>query len=178
MWNRELYKRALDFAADAHGAQKVLGSERPYVVHVAKVAMEVMAAWVADPTLDVDLGLACALLQGTIEECGVEWSALADAFGPAVANGVRALTKSATLPRHRRLTESLKNVRAQPRTVWAVKLASRLTNLGRPPDDWTLEQRQRALAEAKEVLAALRGASAPLEARFEQKLAEYELSCR
>lgn len=178
MWNRELYKRALDFAADAHGAQKAPGSDRPYVVRVAKVAMEVMAAWVADPSLDVDLGLACALLQGTIEDGGVEWSALADAFGPAVANGVRALTKSAALPGHRRLTESLKNVRAQPRTVWAVKLASRLTRLERPPGSWTLEQREGHLAEAREVLAALRGASAPLEARYEQKLAEYEAYCR
>lgn len=178
MWNRELYKRALDFAADAHGAQKVPGSERPYVVHVAKVAMEVMAAWIADSSLDVDLGLACALLHDTIEGGGAQWSALNDAFGPAVANGVRALAGKEALPRPRRTTESLKQIRAQPRTVWAVKLAERLTDLERPPGHWTLEERQSHLVEAKEILAALRGASAPLEARFEQKLAEYESYCR
>ena len=178
MWNRELYRRALDFAADAHGARKVPGTERPYVVHVAKVAMEVMAAWVADPSLDVDLALGCALLHDTIEDGGVEHSALSDAFGPAVANGVRALTGKVGLPRHRRTTESLKHIREQPRAVWVVRLADGLTNLERPPDHWTLEERQAQLVEAQETLAALRGASAPLEARFEQKLAEYELYCR
>ena len=38
----EVYKRAIDFAASAHGAQTIPGSGFPYVVHVAKVAMEVI----------------------------------------------------------------------------------------------------------------------------------------
>src|SRR4051794_8206536 len=43
-FDRDLFARALDFAARVHGGQKVPGSKFPYVVHVAKVAMEVLAA--------------------------------------------------------------------------------------------------------------------------------------
>jgi hypothetical protein len=39
-WNQDEFKRALDFAARAHGEQKVPGSGFPYLVHLTKVATE------------------------------------------------------------------------------------------------------------------------------------------
>ena len=61
----QVYKRAIDFAAKAHGDQKVPGNGFPYVVHVAKVAMEVISATERDLEADRDLAVACALLHDT-----------------------------------------------------------------------------------------------------------------
>ena len=71
MRSQEAYKAAIDFAARAHGDQRVPGSGAPYVVHLAKVAMEVSAACAEDPSLDADLAISCALLHDTIEDAGV-----------------------------------------------------------------------------------------------------------
>ncbi len=177
MWNQDLYKRALDFAARAHGDQKVPGSGFPYVVHVTKVAMEVLHA-TRDGALRADLAMPCALLHDCIEDGGPTWEApLRAEFGDAVADGVRALSKDAAVAKPDRMADALRRIRAQPKEIWAVKLADRITNLEPPPPAWTPEKRRRYLAEAKQILDALRGASASLEERFEQKMREYEAYC-
>jgi (p)ppGpp synthase/HD superfamily hydrolase len=179
-WSQDLFKRALDFAARAHGDQKVPGSGFPYVVHVTKVASEVLLASVLDPTPDVDTDLAmvCALLHDTLEDTDVVPEALATEFGPAVAAGVQALTKDARLPKAEQMAGSLLRIRQQPRAVWRVKLADRITNLERPPDRWSLEKRQAYRADAQVILVSLRGASSWLEQRIAQKIEEYEAFCR
>jgi (p)ppGpp synthase/HD superfamily hydrolase len=68
-WNRELFKTTLDFAAKAHGTQTITGSGAPYVVHLMKVAGELLC--VADATFDVDFAMQCALLHDCMEDAGV-----------------------------------------------------------------------------------------------------------
>ena len=176
-WNQDLFKRALDFAARAHGEQKVPGSGAPYVVHLTKVAAEVLWASQTD-AFDVDLAMACALLHDTMEDAGVKLEALERDFGSAVAQGVLALTKNEALPKALRMDDSLSRIRAQPRAVWVVKLGDRVTNLEPPPPAWTLEKRRAYLDEARRILSALGGGSAALEARLEEKARAYEVHCR
>ncbi len=173
IFSQEVYKRALDFAAEAHGDQRVPGSGLPYVVHLSKVAMETIAACAADPVLDADLAIPCALLHDTIEDAGVSVESIEAAFGPRVAAGVSALTKDEALEKSARMTDSLARIRAQPREVWAVKLADRITNLEPPPHHWTHDKRRRYREEARQIRDTLRGASALLEARIEEKIAAY-----
>ncbi len=177
MWDQERFKAALDFAAKAHGSQTVPGSGFPYVVHVVKVATEVLRACEETPGLDATLAMTCALLHDTVEDAGVTAESLREAFGVKVAEGVLALTKNDGLPKHEKMADSLKRVRAQGREIWAVKLADRITNLEPPPPKWTLEKKRAYLVEAKEILEALRGASAPLEKRLEEKMAAYQQYC-
>lgn len=177
MWNQDLFKRALDFAAKAHGDQKVPGNGFPYVVHLAKVATEVLHACTAEPALDVNLAMACALLHDSLEDAGVTPETLAREFGQAVADGVRALTKNEALPKAEQMADSLRRIRLQPREVWLVKLGDRITNLEPPPAHWTQEKRRRYLAEAAEIHAALADAHAGLASRLAQKMREYEAHC-
>ena len=179
----DLYKRAIDFAAKAHGDQKVPGNGFPYIVHVVKVAMEVLSATESDPHFDRDLAVACALLHDTVEDAEsgdrpdlVE--RIHQDFGKAVADGVLALTKNDEIPKPERMPDSLRRIREQPREVWLVKLADRITNLEPPPDHWSVEKRLRYLAEAREILALLGDASEVMRRRFERKLVEYEGYCR
>ncbi len=178
MWNQDLYKRALDFAAAAHGEQKDPGNGFPYVVHLVKVAGEVLCAHGGEAGFDVDLAMQCGLLHDCLEDAGVSRERLEREFGAKVAAGVQALTKDEAVPKPQRMADSLARIRAQPREVWTVKLADRISNLEPPPRHWTVEKRKAYRAEAGEILAALREASAPLAARLEQKMREYEQHCR
>jgi (p)ppGpp synthase/HD superfamily hydrolase len=43
-WSQDKYITALRFSAEAHAGQTIPGTQQPYVVHTAQVAMEVMGA--------------------------------------------------------------------------------------------------------------------------------------
>jgi (p)ppGpp synthase/HD superfamily hydrolase len=176
-WNQDAFKRALDFAAASHGAQVVPGSGFPYVVHVTKVASEVLRAAQED-AFDVDLAVACALLHDTVEDAGVTHAQLVAAFDVRVADGVLALTKNDSLPKAQRMPDSLARIGAAPREIAIVKLADRVTNLEPPPPKWTVEKRVAYWEEAKVIAEALRGKCEPLEERIKLKIAEYEQYCR
>lgn len=171
-WTPDRYLQALAFAARAHGDQRVPGSGFPYVTHVVSVAMEVMAASRQDP-FDADLAIACALLHDTLEDTLADADEIGRTFGPAVLAGVRALTKDAALPKAERMRDSLRRLAGQPREVALVKLADRITNLQPPPPAWTREKRVAYREEAREILAALGGACAPLAARLAEKIDAY-----
>ena len=174
MWDQDLFKRALDFAARAHGEQRVPGSNFSYVVHLTKVATEVLAACAAEPGRDVNLAMTCALLHDAMEDADVTADALRNAFGPSVADGVRALTKDKSIAKAERMKESLARIAAQPHEIWMVKLGDRITNLEPPPDGWSETKRRAYLAEAREIRAALGAASAHLAKRLDAKIAAYD----
>lgn len=170
-WDQDAFKQALDFAAHAHGEQRTKGSHLPYVVHVVKVATEVLA--VADGTFDATFALQCALLHDCMEDCGVSFDQLSAHFGERVANGVAALTKDPSVPREGRMADALRRIQAQPREVQLVKLGDRITNLEPPPPEWTLEKRREYLAEAQTIYDALHDAHAGLARRLREKMAAY-----
>lgn len=169
------YRAALFFAAEAHGGvdQRFPGTELPYLVHVTLVASEVQAGLAAHAALgdalDGDLAVQCALLHDTLEDTPVERATLVERFGEAVAAGVAALTKDETVgadaPAEQRkalqMADSLTRIRAQPREVWLVKLADRISNLHAPPSYWSDDKRRRYRAEGEQILAALGEASQP-----------------
>lgn len=170
-WDQDLFKRTLDFAAKAHGTQQVPGSGFPYVVHLVKVATEVLRA--ADGSFDVDFAMQCALLHDSVEDAGVEVALLRTEFGARVAEGVSALTKDEAVAKAERMADSLRRIRAQPREVWVVKLADRITNLEPAPAHWSAEKRAAYLAEAKVIHDALGEAHPGLAARMREKMKVY-----
>lgn len=181
-FDQDLFKRALDFAAWAHGDQKVPGSGFPYLVHVTKVAMEVIAATEGDPRPERNLAVACALLHDTVEDCRPEArsevrSRLKAEFGVPVAAGVEALSKDYRLPKAAAMADSLARLKAQPPAVRLVKLADRITNLEQPPPEWTADKRRAYREEARLILRELTGSSPPLEHRLRQKIEAYSEHC-
>ncbi len=138
-WSQENYIRALNFAATAHKGQTAPGSDLPYIVHITLVAMEVIAALAYEDGLDGDLAVQCALLHDVIEDRGISHQKLAAEFGLQVANGVLALSTNDSLEsKQEKMVDSLARIKAQPREIWLVKLADRITNLQPPPLHWDL----------------------------------------
>jgi (p)ppGpp synthase/HD superfamily hydrolase len=175
MYSPDRYVAALRLAASKHHAQKVPGTDLPYVVHVVSVASEVIAALA--PGIDGDLAVTCALLHDTIEDTGTSYEEIAAAFGAGVADGVRALSKDDRVAKAERMADSLRRIREQPREIWMVKLADRITNLAPPPAHWTAEKCAGYRQEAIEIADALGSANALLDARIRGRIAAYQAHC-
>jgi (p)ppGpp synthase/HD superfamily hydrolase len=171
-WSTEAWLAASHFAACSHRDQLVPGTDLPYLLHVTSVAQEVAAAIAVDGG-DGDLAVQCALLHDTIEDCGVQHQVLADRFGAAVADGVAALSKQDGPSKEARMADSLRRIKLQPREVWMVKLADRITNLQPPPAHWTAEKCAFYRDEAGRILGELGAASPHLSGRMQQKIADY-----
>ena len=175
MWSPDLYLAAWNYAAQMHGGQKVPGTELPYLAHIGAVAMEVLTAlaqgsWVDEP----DLAVQCALLHDVLEDTSATYADLSERFGVAVADGVLALTKDTALPsKAEQMADSLTRIRRQPRAVWMVKLADRITNLQPPPSYWDDAKIAAYRAEAVTILDALGEADEWLAARLRGKIAGY-----
>jgi (p)ppGpp synthase/HD superfamily hydrolase len=166
------YVAALRFAAERHRGQLVPGSELSYVVHVVSVASEVIAA--LEPDHDADLAVCAALLHDTIEDTGATHGELA-AFGQRVADGVQALSKDKSTPDP--MADSLRRIRMQPREIWMVKLADRITNLAPPPAHWSRDKCRAYRDEAIVIADTLGTASAALDARLRARIASYAAYC-
>lgn len=169
----DAWRDAWRFSAEAHHGQKFPGTELPYSLHVASVATETLLALEDAPLEERLLALRCALLHDVLEDTAVTPEALGARFGAAVLAGVRALSKDPSLPKEARMADSLRRIQAQPRAVWCVKLADRITNLETPPGYWSDEKVAGYRVEAGEILAALGDASPRLAARLRRRIAVY-----
>ncbi len=178
-WDQDKYIRAWNFASRYHKGQFVPGSDLPYINHIGNVAMEVLAAVARGDEIEKpDLAVQCALLHDTIEDTDATYELLESEFGKEVADGVLALTKNEELPtKVEKMRDSLERIQAQPREIWMVKMADRITNLQPPPHHWSKEKIGKYREEAKRILESLKGGSRFLAARLEKKIAAYEAYC-
>jgi (p)ppGpp synthase/HD superfamily hydrolase len=95
---------------------------------------------------------------------------VAETFGEAAAQGVLALTLNKRLPKAEQMPECLGRIRQQPREIWRVKLADRITNLQPPPRHWSKGRIRDYHQEAQVIHAALQDS---LPGRTGLKLREY-----
>jgi (p)ppGpp synthase/HD superfamily hydrolase len=172
-WSQDDYTRAYRFAADAHNGQMVPGTSIPYIMHVSVVCMEVIAALRSEPDHDQNLAVQCSLLHDVIEDTQVRHERLTEVFGSAVAAGVLALTKNKKLDNSEQMADSLQRIRQQPRTIWMVKLADRISNLQAPPFYWPRQKIADYRAEAVQIRDALGKASVALSVRLAGKIEAY-----
>lgn len=184
-WSQDLYIKAYRFAAATHWnsniKQLVPGTDIPYLMHFSLVAMEVIAALEKETGLDGNLAVQCALLHDTIEDTDTTYAELVQTFGLTVADGVLALTKDESVGtgltrqqrKERRMADSLERIKMQPREIWMVKMADRITNLQPPPRLWAPEKISRYREEAIKIHRALKAGSRHLADRLQEKIDHY-----
>ncbi|WP_018343429.1 HD domain-containing protein [Cytophaga aurantiaca] len=172
-----IYQETIKFAATKHQEQKqtIPGTNLPYIVHVSNVAMEVMIAAPYSPDFNLGFAVQVALLHDTLEDTSATMEDLTAIFGQHVAIAVSALTKSDTLPSSEKMQDSLNRIKLQPKEVWAVKLADRITNLQKPPLHWDVAKRNDYRNESIILLDELTGGNPYLEERLGKKIMTYEL---
>ncbi|BAY07154.1 HD domain-containing protein [Calothrix sp. NIES-2098] len=173
-WSQDKYIKAYEFAAKAHQGQKMPGSEIPYIMHLSFVSMEVIAALNAEKEADGNLAIQCAILHDTIEDTSKTYEQITEEFGEAVAKGVLALTKDSNLAKNLQMADSLHRIKQQPKEIWMVKLADRITNLQAPPHYWTTDKITRYREEGIQIYEALKDASDFLASRLAIKIEDYQ----
>mgnify|MGYP001185009316 CR=1 FL=1 len=170
-----VYQKAIKFASLKHQEknQKVLGTNLPYVVHLSNVAMEILIAAQNTNKFNLLFAAQVALLHDTIEDTDTNYEELKKEFGKDVANAVLALSKDKNLSKEEKLLDSINRIKKQPKEVWAVKLADRITNLQPAPKEWTLEKRKQYVKDAEYILEELGAGNDYLATRLAAKISEY-----
>lgn len=177
MWNQELYIKAMSFAAEVHGDQKVPGKEIPYLFHITLVAGEATRVLFEEGVDDPDLLVQCAILHDTVEDTETSPEIIEEIFGAHVARGVAALSKDNSYSKAEAMRESIERIKAEPREIWMVKMADRITNLRPPPAHWTPLRCEEYHREALYIHRSLKEASPFLAARLMEKISSYEKYC-
>lgn len=170
---QSLYQAAIKFAAEIHKEQKVPGTDLPYIVHLSNAAMEIFMAAIHTPDFNLNLAIPTALLHDTIEDTNTTADVIEAHFGTTVTEAVLALTKKKTLFKELTMADSLERIKQQPKEVWAVKLADRITNLQPPPAHWDNDKKKEYLEEAGTIYEALKDGNGYLADRLKRKIAEY-----
>ena len=173
MWSHDLYLKALRFAAIAHRDQKFLGTDLPYIIHLTSVAMEVMGVICIEDIENPDLAVQCALLHDTLEDTEIQFNDIEKNFGKDVSQGVLALTKNGEIDKSYKMSDSIERIKLQPKEIWIVKLADRITNMESPPSHWTRDKITDYRSEADYILKNLGPASTFLEQRLKKKIENY-----
>ncbi|MBK7212182.1 MAG: bifunctional (p)ppGpp synthetase/guanosine-3',5'-bis(diphosphate) 3'-pyrophosphohydrolase [Bacteroidales bacterium] len=174
---QDIYQKAIAFAAEKHQTENQLipGTQLPYVVHLSNVAMEILCASFHSPEFNLSLAVSAALLHDILEDTKTNRSELENKFGYSVADAVEALTKNTALPKSEKMIDCLTRIKKQPREVWAIKMADRITNLQKPPVTWDLEKKSEYCAEAKLILDQLGEGNEFLAQRLSEKIDEYSV---
>lgn len=174
---QDIYQRTIKFAAQKHTNQNqtIPGTNLPYIVHLSNVAMEIFMAAEKTRNFNLELAIQISLLHDILEDTEVTFDELQNEFGETITIGVLALTKKADLPKQEKMMDSLQRIKQQPKEVWAVKLADRITNLQRPPHFWTAEKVKKYKEEAIIILHELSGGNEYLENRLREKIKDYNI---
>ena len=178
LWCPERFNKAWNFAAIAHHGQSYGGIEEgvqiDYINHVGSVAMEIIWGLDGMPGCDANLAIQCALLHDVIEDTQHTYEEITNIFGEEVAKGVLALSKNPNLPsREAQMIDSLARIKMQPREVWMVKLADRITNLYHPPYYWKTGKKLAYREESLLIYQELKDANHKLSERLLSKIENY-----
>ncbi|KQT26003.1 guanosine polyphosphate pyrophosphohydrolase [Chryseobacterium sp. Leaf405] len=170
-----IYQETIKLATQKHTDrnQTIPGTNLPYVVHLSNVTMEILIAFEKSKDFNLEFAVQVALLHDSLEDTDTTFQELENIFGKSVAEGVLALTKNSSLEKSHQMTDSLFRIKQQPKEVWAVKLADRITNLQTPPPDWSEEKIKKYKTEAQLILHELKGGNDYLEQRLQQKIETY-----
>ena len=156
-----------------YGGQKE-GEQVEYINHIGSVTFEIFAALNKEETMNADLAIKCALLHDTIEDTPTSYEIIKEKFGKQVADGVLALTKNEQLDSKKAMMlDSLARIKEQPKEIWAVKMADRISNLSPPPFYWTNDKKTKYLEEAKLIYKKLKEGNDYLATRLYQKIEAY-----
>ncbi|OFX27400.1 MAG: guanosine polyphosphate pyrophosphohydrolase [Bacteroidetes bacterium GWA2_31_9] len=170
---QDLYQKAIRFAGEAHKNQKLPNSEISYIVHLANVTNEVIYALQTDTSLNAEFAVQVALLHDCIEDTIVTFEDIENEFSKEVAKAVFALTKNETLEKEIQLEDSVDRILNEPKEIWIVKMADRITNLQKPPDNWTNEKKKNYQNEAQMIYDKLHTANEYIAERFLRKINDY-----
>ena len=165
-----LLLEAAHFAADRHRDQRRKdGGATPYINHPLAVA-----ALLAEQGIDDAGVLAAALLHDTVEDTETSIEEIESRFGARIAAIVAEVTDDKALDKAERKRLQVAHAAGKSEGAKLVKIADKTCNLrdiAAAPPDWPIERKRQYFDWAAEVVGAMRGTHARLEAAFDAAFA-------
>lgn len=163
--------QALHFASTRHHDQRWKGTALPYHHHLIGV-LDLLSrvGGISDATT-----LVAAALHDVVEDTKTTREELATHFGQAVASIVEELTDAPDLSESARRSAQVAKAGSMSPAAQVIKLADKLANIRdvlHYSPQWTAEERRAYIGWGAAVVDALRGINPPLEAAFDQLLAD------
>lgn len=164
---------AASFAADKHRLQRRKDAEAsPYINHPLALA-DILAR---EGGVEDAIVIAAALLHDTVEDTETSIEELEARFGRRIASLVAEVTDDKSLSKGERKLLQITKSASKSTGAKLVKLADKIANLrdltSTPPAGWSDERRMQYFEWAKQVVEALRGTNAMLEASFDEAYSE------
>jgi (p)ppGpp synthase/HD superfamily hydrolase len=177
-WSIDEIQKIWQLASKLHDGQKYggpnEGEQVEYINHIGSVVFEILNAINSGENMNADLAIKCAILHDSIEDTPFTYDKVNELFGKEVADGVLALSKNNSIEgRLEKMLDSLKRIKEQPKEIWAVKLADRITNLYEPPYYWKNDKKIKYIEEAEIILNELKDGNKYLAERLKIKIKEY-----
>jgi len=178
-WNIDNTKHIWKLVTQLHSGQDYSGNvpneKVDYINHIGSVVFEIISSLPYQNDIDEDLAVKCAMLHDTIEDTEFTFADAKEQFGQRVADGVMALTKDKNLEtKAAQMLDSLARIKQQPKAVWMVKMADRITNLYAPPFYWDSAKKAAYREEAILIHEHLKDGSSYLAERLWQKIEAYK----
>ncbi|MBS9767768.1 MAG: bifunctional (p)ppGpp synthetase/guanosine-3',5'-bis(diphosphate) 3'-pyrophosphohydrolase [Flavobacteriaceae bacterium] len=171
---QSLYQKAGKFAGEKHHNQQVKGSVANYMLHLSNVAMEILLAYQQESNFDLGIAVQTALLHDTIEDTNTTFEEVKDLFGEEVAKNVLALTKNNNIAdKEQKMQDSLNRIKQCSKEAKLVKIADRITNLQKPPKEWSKQKISEYHKQAQLIYNELKGEHSFLDNRLLSKTEEY-----
>ena len=177
-WSINEIQKIWQLASKLHDGQKYGGSNEgekvEYINHIGSVVFEILNAINYGEDINSDLAIKCAILHDSIDDTSFTYSNVCELFGQEVADGVLALSKNDKIEDQlEKMLDSLKRIKEQPKEIWAVKLADRISNLYEPPYYWKDDKKIKYIEEAEIILNELKEGNKYLAERLKIKIKEY-----
>ena len=167
----EYFKKHLKIALKAHDKQ-LTPTALPYSYHFLSVSAEIIAAIKKEglSKKEANIAIACALLHDVLEDTDCKLEGL----DREVIEGVKALTKDSSLPKSKQMQDSLDRLAKLPPYIQMVKIADRITNLDKPPIQWSKDKIKNYAKEARVIKDRLKSPNMYLWEKLDRKIIEYE----
>ncbi|AOP33141.1 guanosine-3',5'-bis(diphosphate) 3'-pyrophosphohydrolase [Leptospira tipperaryensis] len=178
-WSVNRVQEAWELASRLHDGQKYGGVKQnekvEYLTHIGSVVLEISNALQFDKTINADLAILCGILHDTIEDTDLKYEEVVSRFGRNVADGVLALSKDEKIPeKEKKMIDSIERIKKQPREIWIVKMADRISNLYAPPYYWDNDKKRTYQRESLFIYDGLKSADSYIANRLKQKIEDYD----
>ena len=168
-YRRDIFLKALVFAADMHAGQLKKGcSKLPFINHPIKVASLLSST---SRKKDITL-LVAALLHDVLEKTAAGPAGIRAAFGKEVLGIVREVTDDKSLPDPERKQRQIESAKRLSPAAKKIRLADKICNIRdimTYPLGWSQQRKLAYLEFAGKLAAELRGADTRLERIFDRE---------
>lgn len=172
-WSNDLYMDTLSYVAKVLKASSSQVEKKSSIRHLTCVAQEVMA--LDCDNFSFDDAIQIALMHDLLKNRALAYEELCSEVGERIADAVAVLSINKDIGIELQWQDLMERIEKSPVEVAIVKMADLVTNLHKPPREWSEEKKIAYADEAEKIMNRLESKNGQIAERLERKIFEYRL---